>query len=152
MEKKEEEVILGDFDPHVVHYRDPLTMRVTRVNAYRMIVSKGTRYYEWPKASGNLWYEDRHPAGKLDEKGEIVLAAEHTIWVAPLSVDEALGVRNATLEQENIRIKAELTAIKKEQEGDKAIAADAALKSAAKRVVSTKAMDKPEVVSGPTVK
>jgi len=105
---------LGDFDPRVVHTRDPKTGRVIRVNPFKLIVERGKRYYEHPVGSGNLWYEDRTTAGRF-EKGSVILGADHKVYVMPLTEDQKLARKHAQLEQENIRLAQELEAIKLEQ-------------------------------------
>jgi len=143
---------LGDFDPHVVHHRDERTKRVVKVNPYRLFVHKGTRYFEWPKGSGNLWYENREPAGRLSESGEPVIGAKHEDFEPPMTADEQLAIQQMSLEQENRRLQAELTAIKKEREGDAAIARDAASKASVKKVESKTAAKPKEEVKAPTKK
>lgn len=136
MEEKVE--TLGDFDPHMVHHRDPLTNKVVKVNPYRLIKFKGADYYEWPKGSGNLWWANREPAGRLNANGEPVMGVEHETYVPAIPEEEKLSMHAASLEQENKRLMAELTAIKKEQEADVAIKKDAASKTTSKKVESKK--------------
>jgi len=113
---------LGGFDPLVVHTRDPETKRITKVNPFRMIAHKGVRFYEWPKGSGNLWFENRVAAGRLGDDGVPVRNKPHEEWIAPITADEKIGRDNMVLEQENKKLMAELSAIKKEQEMDKKLA------------------------------
>ena len=116
------ETQLGDFDPLKVHTIDPKTKQVLRVNPFRVIISKGQRFYEWPKGSGNLWFENREPAGRLTEKGEPVTGAKHEVWNPPMTMDASVGMSNKVLEQENKKLMAELAAIKQEKEMDAVIA------------------------------
>lgn len=111
------EVKLGDFDPLVVHHRDPVSKRITKVNPFRVIVEKGARFYEWPKGSSNLWFENRHPAGRLDD-GKIVRGAEHVAYQPPVTEDENIARENMTLKQEMRKVQEELAAIKREKELD----------------------------------
>lgn len=113
------QVMLGDFDPRVVHERDPLTRRIKRVNAYKMICYKGIRYYEWPKGSRNLWWEDRTPAGRLDENNEPVRGAEHIAWEAPRTMADGLQEELKAKDFENEQLRKELEMIKKEQAAKK---------------------------------
>lgn len=113
---EKQEVKLGDFDPLIVHYRDKLSKRVIKANPFTVIVHKGVRYYEWPKGSKNLWFEDRHPAGRLSDAGEPIRDKAHIEFTPPTTVDEQVGRANAVLENENKKLMAELAAIKKEQE------------------------------------
>jgi len=107
--------VLGDFDPRVVHTRNPKTGRVIRVNPFKLIVERGSRYYEHPVGSGNLYFEDRHVAGRL-EKGLVLLGAEHKEWIIPLSDDEQIARKYAQTEQENQRLNRELGELKQERE------------------------------------
>lgn len=105
---------LGGFDPRVVHERDPKTHRIARVNSHKVICYEGIRYYEWPKNSRNLWWEDRSPAGRLDDNGRPVRGAKHMAWEAPIT--EAQGLQE-TLNAKDFEIKQlakELEMIKKE--------------------------------------
>lgn len=111
---KADKSVLGDFDPRVVHHRDPKTGRVVRVNPFKMIVERGKRYYEHPVGSGNLWHEDRTHAGRF-EQGMIILGADHKVYVAPLSEDQKLARQYAQLAQEKAKLAKELEEIKQEQ-------------------------------------
>ena len=113
----------GGFDPRIVHERDPRTGRIKKVNAYRLTVQDSVRYYEWPKFSGNLWYEDRTPAGRWEEKEDpktkrvvkkVVIGAEHKEYIAPLTEDQQLAKDILETKAENEKLKQELAAIQKE--------------------------------------
>jgi len=119
---KESKQELGDFDPLVVHRRDGITGKLVSVKHFKMIAHKGVRFYEYPKGSSNLWYEDRTHAGRLNELGEPVRGAAHESWTAPMTQDQKIGQDNQVLSQENVRLMAELSAIKKEQEMEKKLA------------------------------
>lgn len=107
--------VLGDFDPRVVQHRDPKTGRVIRSNPFKVIVERGRKYFEHPVGSGNLWFEDRTHAGRL-EKGLVVPGAEHKLYVRPITEDEKLAREHAQVKQENERLLRELEEIKKEKE------------------------------------
>lgn len=107
------EEVLGDFDPLVVHHRDPVTKRIVRVNPYKLIVQESVRFYEHPVGSGNLWYENRKHAGRL-EAGVIKKGAAHKAYTPPVTADEALASKVMTTQQENERLLKELAEIKKE--------------------------------------
>jgi hypothetical protein len=115
----------GGFDPRIVHIRDPRTGRVKNVNSFRVKVEGGVRYYEWPKFSGNLWYEDRTPAGRWEEVEDaksksmvkkVVIGAGHKEYVAPLTDDQKLTKDILEAKAENEKLKQELAAIKAEAE------------------------------------
>lgn len=115
---QKEDTKLGGFDPLVVHHRDEETKMVSKVNAFRVIVHKGVRFYEWPKGSSNLWFENRVAAGRLSEEGDPIRNKAHEEWKPPITADAQVGQQNKVLEQENKKLMAELSAIKKEQEID----------------------------------
>jgi len=114
----EENRIKGDFNPLIVHYRDDKTKRVVKTNSFRCIAHKGVRFYEWPKGSGNLWWENQEPAGRLSDKGEPIQGAAHVEWAPPPTQDEAVASQFKAMEMENKRLMLELSAIKKEQAVD----------------------------------
>lgn len=114
--KQEQEVLLADFNPHVVHYRDAKTRRVVSKKPFKVVSHQGVRFYEYPVGSGNLWWENRKPAGRLGDDGVPVRGAKHVAWEAPITQDETIAAQNATLKQENLRIQKELEAIKREME------------------------------------
>lgn len=116
--------VLGDFNPHQVHFRDPLTKQVSAIKAFRVHIHQGIKYYEYPKGSGNLWWEDRKPAGRLGEDGKPVRSKEHVAWEPPKTADQTIAEKNATLAQENAKLAKELEAIKREQELQAAEAKD----------------------------
>lgn len=125
---------LGDFDPRVVHYRDQKTGRLVDVKPFRVHVEEGERFYEYPKNSGNLWYENRLPAGRweADDKGsrKIVRGADHKTWTPPPTEDELLKQSQFELESKNTALEKEVAALKAE-----------AKKSQAKPAVQTKQME-----------
>lgn len=116
---KEVSVKKGDFNPLQVHFRDPQTKQIVDVKAYRLIIDQGTRFYEYPKGSSNLWWENREPAGVLGEDGRPIRGAEHKVWTPPVTVDQTIAQENATLKQDRDKIAKELEAIKKEMEMQK---------------------------------
>lgn len=93
-------------------------------NLYRKFIIDRNEYYERPVNSGNLWYENNQPAGrveyKVNEKGHIFdkvfnHSAEHKAYTAPASPQE-LGEQLLSSQAENNRLKSELAAILKERE------------------------------------
>jgi hypothetical protein len=107
---------LGDFDPRIVHTRDPKTGQMTKANPYRVIVDSNIKYYEHPKGSGNLWWENRSFAGRLGDNGRPVRGAKHMPFTPPLTMDEEISRQNMVLEQENKRLAKEVAEIKQEKE------------------------------------
>lgn len=105
---------LGGFNPRIVHERDPDTGRVVNINPYKLIVSKGERFFEWPKGSGNLWYENREPAGRM-EQGLIIKGAEHKAWTPPETADQKLAREMASKDQQIEALQREINEIKREQ-------------------------------------
>lgn len=106
---------LGGFDPKIVHHRDPHTGQLVKVNPFRVIIDNGVRFYEWPKGSGNLWWENRTFAGRLDERGRPVRGKAHEKYAPPLTMDQKIAQHNMVLEQENKKLAAELQEIKQER-------------------------------------
>ena len=92
---------------------------------YRKFIQSGVEYYERPVNSGNLWYENNQPAGRVicefNEKGHICskafdLSAQHVDYTPPLTGDQKLAAQLSTTMDENAALKAELAAIKKDRE------------------------------------
>jgi hypothetical protein len=114
---------LAGFNPLVVQNRDPKTGKVVSAEHFTMIAHKGVRFYEWPKASKNLWFENRTFAGRLGDDGIPVKGSEHVAFVPKLTEDQAIGMQNQVLEKENERLMLELSEIKKEKEINAKLAA-----------------------------
>jgi len=112
----------------VVHRRDAKTGRVTSVNPYTMRKHHGVAYFERPKGSGNLYFENNEPAGRY-VAGKFLPDAAHEAWVAPLTAEELVKQAVASALEETARLKAELNEIKREQ---KFKTEDAAAKPSAK--------------------
>lgn len=97
--------------------------RLKKRDNYRLHVKDGVQYFERPVNSGNLFYENNEPAGRVeyvpDEKGrkfkKFDFEAEHKSYVAPLTGTEKLHFENQNLKDENAKLLAELEAIKQEQ-------------------------------------
>jgi hypothetical protein len=114
----ESQEVLAGFDYGATHIFDPKTKRLAAKNPYRRIVIKGQVIVEWPVGSGNVWYEDKTHAGRVEfVKGvrEFKKGAKHEAFVPALTADEQLARNVANTEAENQRLKAELEAIKQEQ-------------------------------------
>lgn len=106
---------LGDFDPKKIHYVNPKTRMVERVNPIRVIIDNGVRFIEWPKGSGNLWWENRTFAGALNEKGKPIRGAKHQPYSPPLTQDERIAQHNQVLERENKRLALEVEQMRRER-------------------------------------
>lgn len=115
MENKETIKTLGDFDPAAVVIRDKVTKAVVRKNPYRMISHEGKRFFEHPVGSGNLWYENREHAGRI-EAGKITEGAPHKLYTPSITEDEQLARQLDVTKQENSKLLAELAEIKREQQ------------------------------------
>lgn len=91
---------------------------LTKKNLYTLYVIDGNKFFERPVNSGNLWYENNQPAGRVeyvDGKRIIAEGKAHIEYKAPLQGDEAI---HYALEQEKARtaaLEAELAAIKQDQ-------------------------------------
>lgn len=116
---------LGDFNPKIVHFVNPKTKELFAIKHYRLHVIDGKRYFEYPKGSKNLWFENRHPAGRLEVKelprgGKEFIAhveQEHVEWVPPKTQDQLLAERYTEMENRNKKLEQELAAIKAELAG-----------------------------------
>lgn len=97
--------------------------RLRSKNTYRMHVQNGAQYFERPVGSGNLWYENNEPAGRVEfltcPKGiktkSFDFEATHKSYAAPISGEEKLHFENADLKTENAALRAEMEAIRAEQ-------------------------------------
>ena len=97
---------------------------LTKKNLYRNYIMDGRSYFERPVNSGNLWFENNQPAGRVEltfnEAGHIIAKkfdfnAEHKEYKAPMTGAEKIHYE---LEQERAKtaqLKAELDAINKEK-------------------------------------
>lgn len=94
-------------------------------NLYRSFIIEGRQYFERPVNSGNLWFENNQPAGRVDlefnEKGHIKnktfhFDAPHKAYTAPLTGAEKLHFELEQQREENAALKAELEQIKAEKE------------------------------------
>lgn len=92
-------------------------------NPYRNHIINGNSYYERPVNSGNLWFENNQPAGRMElefgEDGKISkktlrLDAKHVDYTAPLKGDAAIHYELEQTRNKNAQLEAELAAIKGE--------------------------------------
>lgn len=133
MENKQEETKI---EPGLkVHHRNPHGELIA-ATVFRMHSRGNTRYYEYPKFSGNLWYESNgkftEPAGRINTKGEIDTKAEHVAYKAPATGTEVIVSENATLREKLAAYEKELKEIRREgdakhinKEAEKMVAASA---------------------------
>lgn len=146
-----EPVVLGDFSVRKVTTVDPKTKRVAGQNPYKLIIHNGVRFFEHPVGSGNLWWEDRTPAGRL-EAGKIFKGKKHEVYNAPLTSDEKLAREVAKTKQENERLLRELEEIKKEKMAAIEEKVEAAKKPAAKKVAAKAVVKEEEkAAAGPSL-
>lgn len=95
-------------------------------NLYRKFIVGDRSYYERPVNSGNLWYENNQPAGRveyeLNEKGHIAGPktfnhdAPHKNYTAPLLGAEKMHFELEKERERSAALEAELASIKKERE------------------------------------
>ncbi len=100
------------------HATDPVTQQTSYINGYRLHILSGIRYFERPVNSGNLWFENNKPAGRLSYKVEdkavkacVDGTAAHVAYVAPPSGAELIAGKLAQAETELAAIKAERDAL-----------------------------------------
>lgn len=103
----------------VTHKTDPLTGKSHAVNLYTLHIIKGIRYFERPIHSGNLYYENNRPAGRLafDAKGDYAIneKATHVAYVAPPTGAELIARELSEEKTARAQAEAELAAIKAER-------------------------------------
>jgi hypothetical protein len=119
--------------------------RVGGRNTYRKYIQNGSEYYERPVNSGNLWFENNTPAGRVicefNDKGHIVkkefdFTAKHVAFIPAPTGAEKIAAQLASEQAANAALRAELDAIKKDKEPQKPVqnfAPQAAAKSAEKQ-------------------
>lgn len=99
-------------------------------NLYRAFHMQGSTYYERPVNSGNLWFENNQPAGRMEytlsPDGKIgpkrfVPDAPHIDYVEPLKGAEKLQADLGAAKKENVQLRDELEAIRKDQAALKAL-------------------------------
>lgn len=117
---KEEEIekIMENPTPHLfdkrVHIRDTKG-RLLHVQPYRLHIISGRQYFERPKGSGNLFFENGDHAGRIKAGNLVDPKAEHIEYVVPKTGAEKLYDDLQVRTQELEAARAELEAIKKEQ-------------------------------------
>lgn len=99
--------------------------RLVKINLYRKYIIQGTEYYERPRNSGNLFFENNQPAGRMELEfgpdGKIAsktlkLGEPHKEFVAPVSGAEAVAAALGTAQEQLLEAQAELAQIKKERD------------------------------------
>lgn len=99
--------------------------KMIKANHYRQHIIGATTYYERPVNSGNLWFENNQPAGRMEytfgEDGKIASkelhkGAPHKDWTRPLSGTEKVHFELEQQKAKNAQLEAEIAAIKAEKE------------------------------------
>lgn len=89
------------------------------VNPYRLHFYQGAQYYERPVNSGNLWYENNQPAGRVkynaNREKSFEFKAPHVTYVKPLAGAEKITFENLSLKEQNAQLMKELQQIKADQ-------------------------------------
>lgn len=106
------------------HYWDA-TGKLTKKDLYTCYVRNGISCYERPLNSGNLWYDNNQPAGRIelgkDPAGKTIKIfnheAEHIAYVAPSSASE-LEVALHAERAKAAELEAELASIRAERAAD----------------------------------
>lgn len=110
-------------DPHKFDLRTHVwdnQGHLVSVNHYRKFILSGSEYYERPVNSGNLWFENNEPAGRVictfNDKGHIVtkefdFKAEHIEYIPAPTGAEKLAYELAAAHAKNAQLEAELKAI-----------------------------------------
>lgn len=93
-------------------------------NLYTLYIVEGASYYERPVNSGNLWYANNKPAGRVNlvfgTDGNISskafdFKAEHKEFVPPKTANEQLHYELEQTREQNAQLAAELEQIKRAQ-------------------------------------
>lgn len=113
----------------IVHRWDSKGNRIGSPNYYRLHNKDHVNYYERPVDSGNLWFENNQPAGRIeyveDGKGgltkEIRVGAPHKEYVAPLTGSAKIASEVEQLRAKNEQLQREIAAIQKENEMRQAV-------------------------------
>lgn len=107
----------GGFDLRV-KITDAKTGNLIRHQPHRIHTNGQIRYFEFPKGSGNLWFENNEPAGRVeyDAKGikSILPDADHIEYI-PEAKNVALEERLEAAEQELAALRAEKEASMKKE-------------------------------------
>lgn len=101
------------------HIKDANTGRLVRTQAHRIHCDRDMRYFEFPVDSGNLWFEDNSPAGRVTYKGEGKSRAKTINPDAPHLAFVPLKSSETTVEgilEENEMLRRELAEAKAERE------------------------------------
>lgn len=92
-------------------------------NLYRSYILDGRQYFERPVNSGNLFFENNQPAGRVEytfgptgkiSSKKFMFEADHKTFVAPLVGDEKLHFELEQMRAKNAQLEAELSAISKD--------------------------------------
>lgn len=93
------------------------TGQLIRKNLYTLYVVEGNKFFERPIKSGNLWYENNQPAGRIEFPNgvrKITEGAPHVAFTAKLEGDDALFYELEQEKNRNAKLEAELAAIRKD--------------------------------------
>lgn len=101
------------------HVRDKYG-KLIKTNPYRRYCRGGEVYYERPVGSGNLWYENNEPAGRMIDN-KVDRTAAHVEFTAPVSEDQKLVKAVLDTKAENEALRRELEALKAEAQATKKI-------------------------------
>lgn len=126
--------------------------RLVKKNLYTLYVVEGEHYYERPMNSGNLWYANNQPAGRVtfdDGLRRFDHAAKHLKFTPTLEGDESLhhelqsaNMRNEDLQGKIDAIEQELALIRAER---RPVAAAAPAQAIAKPSVLAEAVGAPKL-------
>src|ERR1700733_13120643 len=97
--------------------------KLLRTNCYTLHVIEGNQYFERPVNSGNIFFGNNQPAGRIerkpDSKGhvvkQLVLNVPHQEYKPKLEGDDQLMKDLQAAQEQNMQLARELAAIKKER-------------------------------------
>lgn len=95
--------------------------KLVKTNLYRSFIIDGRQYFERPVNSGNLWFENNQPAGRVEyvfgADGKIAskkfqFDQPHKDYKAPLSADEKMHYELEQERERNRALEAELAKLR----------------------------------------
>lgn len=112
--------------------------RLVKQNHYTLHVISGDRFFERPVNSGNIWFENNQPAGRIeyikDSSGNtakrVLLGEAHKVFTRKLEGDEALQCALQQQQERTAALEAELASIRAEQSAARIARAEAEVKPA----------------------
>lgn len=106
------------------HIRHPKTGVLERTNHYRLFCEGSEQFFERPKYSGNLFYMNNEPAGRIVQtknpttgktRNEIKRGEPHVDYIPPATRDQVIAKQLVQKDDEIRALQAKLAALEQEQ-------------------------------------